>query len=460
MVSVLKRRSRSANVERESGFRNDPGTTNAQRVPHVTVREPPVPTAPTQRAPEVIRFAALVGWLAAVIGGVGGSIVVAGTGVSIPPNIFGLGPAGTVAFAVQAITFASIGVLLVRRQPDNAVGWVLVVCGTAYALSILAGVLASVAALEAPRGHAASVAAWLGVVLSFVGAASLPYLAFIFPTGRAHSPRWERVRKIVLGVSVVMAIGFATQPGPTQIFPGITNPFGVGPELRVLFGKGALLIVTGVGGAVYAGMAIFAVVSRYRAAAPVERQQLKWFISAALASLAAFAITSWSVLQPNGLLGELPIVACGLTGSTVPIAIGIAILRYRLYEIDRLIGRTLTYGAVTAVLAGIYAAIVVGIGALAGSLAQGSTLAVAAATLTVFALFGPVRRRVQQAIDRRFDRARFDAAQLLLGAADRLRNEVDPERIERDVIGVLREAFHPVHASVWMRGRPGHQGPR
>ncbi len=418
-----------------------------------------------ERTPQLIRTAALVGWLAAVSGGVGTIVVRAVTRAPILPNTFGLGEPAIIAFVVQGITFASVGALLVRRRPENAVGRVLVVCGAAYALAILAGALATFAVAQEDL-EAASVAGWFGVALGLVGAASLPYLALIFPTGRTLNPRWERVRWFFIGQLVIGAALLFTQPGPLQIFPGITNPLGIGLDLRVLFGDGAVSIVTALAGGVAAPIAMAAVVVRYRAAGSAERQQLKWFISAAVASLAAFALTSVAALQPEGSLGELPAIVYGLTGAVVPVAIGIAILRSRLYEIDRLIARTVTYAAVTAVLGLIYAAVVVGVGALLGSFGQGSAVAVAAGTLMVFAVFGPVRRRAQLLIDRRFDRSRVDGAEALVSLRERLRYEVDANQIERHMLGVVRRVLHPVHASVWVRApatavarRPGVNPP-
>ncbi len=410
-----------------------------------------MPNAWTQRTPERIRTAAVVGWVAAVGGAVGAIVVRLVAPAPILPNTFGMGQGGMLAVLVQAAAFASVGALLVQRRPDNAVGKVLILSGAAYSVSMLTAALTFAAAAESPGGQAASVGGWVTVVLAFIGAASLPYLALVFPTGRAHSPRWDRLRRVLLALMLVMAMILFTQPGGLQLWPQIDNPFGIGPDLRVLFGERAILLVTAVGGIGTTPIAIVAVAARYRSAGSVERQQLKWFISAAVASLATFAVTSSVVLRPDGSAGEVPGIVYGLTGAAVPIAIGVAILRYRLYDIDRLIGRTLGYAAVTAVLATVYAVAVATVGALLGSFAQGGSVAVAAATLLVFALFVPVRRRAQLFVDRRFNRSRSNAALALTALRDRLRNDVDAGRVESDVLAVIGATFQPAHASVWLR---------
>src|SRR5687767_8703174 len=164
---------------------------------------------------------AVVGWLVAVGCGVGAMLVRVVNPAPIPPNTFHLGDSGIVAFVVQALAFASVGAVLVQRRPDNAVGKVLVLAGASYAVAMLAAVLTFIAETEAPGGEAASVGAWFGVVSSFVGAASLPYLAFIFPTGRAQNARWDRFRLLLLATCTAVGLMLATQPGPIQLFPGI-----------------------------------------------------------------------------------------------------------------------------------------------------------------------------------------------------------------------------------------------
>jgi hypothetical protein len=158
----------------------------------------------------------------------------------------------------------------------------------------------------------------------------------------------------------------------------------------------------------------------------------------------------------SALIGDKPpeagLVVFGFAGALVPVAIGIAILRYNLYDIDRLISRSLGYALVTGTLAAVFAATAIGLSALLGTLAEGQSLAVAASTLLVLALFGPLRRRAQSAIDRRFDRASYDAARTVQALTARLRDDVDIDRVEADVLGVVDQTFHPTNAGMWLRG--------
>jgi hypothetical protein len=192
-------------------------------------------------------------------------------------------------------------------------------------------------------------------------------------------------------------------------------------------------------------------VSRYRLADTVGRQQLKWFVLALLVTIAGVAVAAVGALvskQPP----EAGLVLFGFAGTLVPVAIGIAILRHHLYDIDRLISRSLGYAIVTGVLAAVFAMTAIGLSTLLGSLAQGESLAVAASTLVVLALFGPLRRRAQSVVDRRFDRAGYDATLTVQSLTARLRADVDIDRVQSDVLGVVDQTFHPTNASVWLRG--------
>ena len=183
----------------------------------------------------------------------------------------------------------------------------------------------------------------------------------------------------------------------------------------------------------------------------IGRRQLKWFILAIFVTLAAVTVTAFSGLV-TGRAPEIGLIVFGYAGALVPIAIGIAILRYHLYDIDRLISRSLAYATVTGVLAAVFTATAVALSAVLGTIAQGQSLSVAGATLLVLALFGPLRRRAQTAVDRRFDRARYDATLTVQALTERLRDDIDLERVEADVLGVLDRTFHPATAGMWLRG--------
>jgi hypothetical protein len=164
----------------------------------------------------------------------------------------------------------------------------------------------------------------------------------------------------------------------------------------------------------------------------------------------AAVITGTIGLSADGSSG-IPLAIYGVASTFIPVSIAIAILRRGLYDIDRLISRTLGYAVVTGVLVAVFAATAIGLSAILGSMAQGETLAVAASTLFVFAISGPLRRRAQSAVDRRFDRARYDASVTVQAMSTRLRDDVDLERVEADVLGVVDRTFHPTKASVWLR---------
>jgi hypothetical protein len=397
----------------------------------------------------------VVGWLVTIVGGVGAIAFRIARPTPIPTTTFGLGDAAIVAIVILGITWASVGALLVVRRPDNSVGRYMILAGAGYALSMVTGALTFAAAAdgsEAARGTAA-VAGWLTVVLSWVGGLAFLSLGFIFPTGRGHARAWDRLRRPLAVIVVVTTAVLLSQPGPLLLFPEIDNPFGFGPDLRVTIGNRALPI-TSFGLAIAAVAVMLAIVSRYRLAGWTERQQLKWFLWAIGASSTGLIVAGLGAVASAGPPGEAPLIAFGLAGTTVPVAIGIAILRNRLYDIDRIITRTLGYAVVSGLLGGVFVLAVLAISTLLGALAQGQTFAVAGSTLLVFALFGPARRRAQAVIDRRFDRSRYDADQTVRAFAGRLRNDIDLASITHEVMWTADAAVRPTKAAVWLRGTP------
>jgi hypothetical protein len=248
----------------------------------------------------------------------------------------------------------------------------------------------------------------------------------------------------------MFAILFLFRPGPLHLFTTIDNPFGIGPDLRPLLGPRTSQTLAATAAAFLPFLAVN-LVSRYRMADSIGRQQLKWFVLALLVAIGGVAVGSLGALvseQPP----EAGLVVFGYAGALIPVAIGIAILRYRLYDIDRIISRSVSYALVTGVLAAVFATTAIGLSTLLGSLAQGESLAVAASTLIVLGLFGPLRRRAQAAVDRRFDRSLYDASVTVQAMSARLRDDVDLERVEADVLRVVDGTFHPSHAGLWLRG--------
>jgi len=393
---------------------------------------------------------AIVGWLAAVVGAVGAIALRIVDPVPIVPNTFGFGDLANVGIEFLGLTFASVGALLVVRRPGNVIGWCMVLIGDGFALSGLTAAVTFSAVADGPAGaRTAGLAGWLTVFFTTVG--GLVYiLGFIFPTGHAHSPTWDRfIRLSALASPPVVAILFLFRPGPLHLFGTIDNPFGVGPDLSSVFGPQMSLAIAG-SSLLLGPLLVLSIVTRYRMSDSIGRRQLKWFILALLVMLGAIAGTALIALishEPP----EAGLVVFGFAGALVPVAIGIAILRHGLYDIDRLISRSLGYALVTGMLAAVFAATAIGLSTLLGSLAQGESLAVAASTLVVLALFGPLRRRAQSAIDRRFDRASYDAARTVQALTTRLRDDVDIDRVEADVLGVVDQTFHPANAGMWLR---------
>jgi hypothetical protein len=194
--------------------------------------------------------------------------------------------------------------------------------------------------------------------------------------------------------------------------------------------------------------------ARYRAAGQVERLQLRWFFSSVVLTALALSLVAAGVAVDDAALGELPLVAFALAGTMVPIAIGIAILRHHLYDLDRIISRTIGWTVVSGALVGLFGVAVVGLQAVLTGITQGQTLAVAASTLLAFALFQPIRRRVQTTVDRRFDRARYDAEQIVTVFSDRLRHQLDLQALGSEVGRVASASVRPQSVALWLRNVP------
>jgi hypothetical protein len=365
------------------------------------------------------------------------------------PSTFGFSDAALVGFACFGIAFAGIGALLVVRRPWNTVGWLMVVGGVAHAAAGMGGAIASsLLAVDTVQGDAfAAVVAWLTLFCVSAGACVL-VLAILFPTGRGHTRAWDRMAWLYLAGLAAIGTIVLTQPGPLNTFPTIENPFPIGPELQL--GGAPLSRVVVSASVLLAPVFAWAIASRYRASDAVVRRQLKWFVLSMVVALFGLAVAFLAPLVTE----EPPPIALavfGFGGTLVAMAIGIAILRYRLYDIDRLISRTLSYGLVTGVLAAVFTGSVVALSALPGSLTDGDSLAVALSTLLVAVLFGPLRRRAQAAIDRRFDRARFDTERTTQAFAVRLRSETDIDRVTYDLNATVQASLHPSGIGVWLR---------
>jgi hypothetical protein len=394
---------------------------------------------------------AIVGLVAALVGAVGAVVLRVVDPVPLLPGTFGFGVTALIGFELLGVAFASVGALLVVRRPENAVGWWMVVIGEGYALGGLTAAITGSAVADGPAGAAtAGVAAWLTVFFTTMGGMVFA-LGFIFPTGRGHTPAWDRlIRVAAVTWPFLFAIVFLFRPGPLHLFGTIENPFGIGPDIRPLLGpqpsQTLAALVTALLPFLAANLA-----SRYRLADTIGRRQLKWFVLALLVAVAGVAVAAVGALisdQPP----EAGLVVFGFAGALIPVAIGMAILRYRLYDIDRIISRTIAYAIVSAITAIVFGGVIVLLSAALASFAQGQTIAVAASTLAAFAVFQPVLRRARRAVDRRFNRARYDAEQTIAAFSARLRDEVDIATVTIDLHATVLGAVKPASLWLWIRG--------
>lgn len=355
-------------------------------------------------------------------------------------------PSAFLLFLVMMSSFGLVGALIVTRRRHNPVGWILWVAATLLTVCIVSD-LAAYHAVNDPAARPWAVpVAWLGSFL-FVPTIGmvLVFVPLSFPDGHLLSRRWRWVVVFSAIAIVVSALPSMFSPGPLSNAQGVANPVGIpGFERLVPVLNAANVLMV----AVAFPLAIAAAVLRYRRGSSVERQQLKWFAAAVGLTGVCFGL---AVLVPEGPVAELGWIV-GLVGmTTVPIAIGIAILRYRLYDIDRIISRTIGYLVVTGILALVFVAAVLLLGAILAPQFGENPIAVAVSTLIVAALFQPLRRRVQTVVDRRFNRARYDAQRTADAFATRLREQVDLAAVAGDLVATVDASLQPTRSGVWLR---------
>jgi hypothetical protein len=354
---------------------------------------------------------------------------------------------GNLSFSIVGVASAVVGGLVASRRPENPIGWLFLggaLFSTLRALTAeyaVYGITTNPGALPLTRPMAgfSNSLELLGPVLLFI------LVPLYFPSGRPISRRWGLVAWMAVGMLPVMTVLQAVSPGEVMSGSGITNPWSVEALRPVVVTLGPL------GFAYYIGL-IFAsaasLVLRLWRSRGEERQQIKWFTFAA-AFVPVWFMTNGPIERVSPVLFA---VMDALVIAAVPVAAGIAILRYRLYDIDLLINRTLVYGALTVTLALSYLGGVAVLQALLRNAAgQGSQLAVVASTLAIAVLFSPLRRRVQAFVDRRFYRQKYDAERVLAGFSARLRAETDLDRLGDDLVGVVHETVQPAHVSLWLR---------
>ena len=345
------------------------------------------------------------------------------------------------------LSAATVGAVLASRRPRHPVGWLLL----AFALSLTAaGVIASYAAYGlVARPGALPAAGGVARYYPTTAPMSLALLSLVLlltPTGSLPSPRWRWWVGLTVAAPVALVLVAPLAPGrfePRLLVGG--SPF----QDRAL--GGALLVATQAALAVTTLSVVVAggsLVVRFRRARGIERQQLRWVMLAATLMVRAAPV----VLV--GLALGIPVLLEWVPAAWVvalPVAVGAAVLRYRLYDLDRIVSRTLSYGLLTVLLGGGYAGVVLGLGQLLG---QESSVVVAGATLAVAALFHPARRRIQSVVERRFNRRRYDAAQTIETFSARLRDEIDLDTLSAELLAVVDQTMQPTQASLWLRPQP------
>jgi fumarate reductase subunit C len=356
------------------------------------------------------------------------------------------------------LVFPLVGALIASRRPENAIGWLCIAVGLLWmfiGVSDFYGVYGVAQPGSVPFPVVvAGINNWLWVpAVGLLGT----YLLLLFPDGRLPSSRWRPLAWLSGAVLLLASVGVMLSPGPLQGLGGVRNPFGLeGQPWLTSAGYVVLPLLP-----LCMLASALSLVLRFRRSRGEERQQIKWiafsasvvvivYLIAMVASLLSSSETWFAGSSPAWL--SLLQSAALLSLTAVPIAVGFAVLRYRLYDIDIIINRALVYGSLTATLVALYLGGVVVLQRLFVLLTgQRSTLAVVASTLLIAALFNPLRRSIQSFVDRRFYRRKYDAAKTLAAFSSRLREETDLDSLRDDVLGVVRETVQPEHASMWLR---------
>ena len=376
---------------------------------------------------------------------------------------------GSLVLFLPFLAFPLVGAVIASSRPHNPIGWISLAAGILWMLIVFGD------SIPSPVAHSVTLDAltqW--VWIPPVGLLGI-YLILLFPDGRLPSRRWRPLAWLSGAVMVLASVAITLSPGPLEGHPGVRNPFGL--EGHPMVAQVLPWIIALLPLCILASAA--SLVWRYRHSGGEVRQQIKWVAFAASFVGLAYGITlvSGVFLAPEALTTDEKALSAeeaplwmGLLQNTVlisyagvPIAVGVAILRYRLYDIDIIINRALVYVVLTATLALVYVGSVVGLQSTLRALTGGeSTLAVVASTLAIAALFNPLRRRVQAFVDRRFYRSKYDARKTLEDFSAKLREETDLEALNDDLVSVVRDTMQPEHISLWQRpdtpAQKGHTG--
>ncbi len=371
------------------------------------------------------------------------------------------GPAFEFAFQSTVIvaSCSSVGVLIASRRPAHPIGWLFSAVGLVGGVHLFCGEYA-IYALVVERGSlpGGSVSAWIIGWLWVPINQLVVFVVLLFPDGTLPSPRWRTFGWLNGVMAVVGSFAAAFLPGPSPWIGAIDNPFGVEGLKDIYNPVDASLEALSYG--VFGVPGVVSLYFRFRRACQVERQQIKWFAYAGAVLLSGAILLYAGPDSLNGLwIRKVGFTLWVIGFVCVPIAIGIAIFKYRLYDIDVVINRTLVYGSLTATLVALYFGGIIALQRLFVLLTgEQSTLAVVASTLLIAALFTPLRRRIQGFIDRRFYRNKYDARKTLETFSAKLRDETDLKALNAELVGVVREAMRPAHVSLWLRPDIGSKG--
>jgi hypothetical protein len=352
------------------------------------------------------------------------------------------------------VPLPTVGLLVTLRRPGNPIGPLLLVAALSVFGWFSASAYAAYALVIRPDMPGGAIALWLSGWAPFGYVYMLlVFVPLIYPDGRFLSRRWHLIGWLVGVLWIAQFVGAAFGRSVLQLGSGTTapNPFFM-PGLAAVdlanLALGAPL------GFTFLAISWAAVVIRFRRSRGIERLQLKWFFYAVGVVLLAFAILFPLARIGVAIPSEIYFFTFNFSFMLIPLSVGIAILRYRLYDIDRVINRTIVYGVTTGAIGLLFFGGIVALPALLRPLISASEIAVAASTLVSFALFQPLRSRVQHAVDRRFYRARYDAARTLDAFSLRLRDEVDLDSVRAELLGAVGSTLSPIHASVWLRETP------
>jgi hypothetical protein len=394
------------------------------------------------------RLLALLVWVATMTGSaLAIGILVATRDAPVPTSWGFRGASDTFA-----MTCGTVGAIVALRRPDNLNGWLFCALGLFFAAGtfineyVIAGVFVVAGGLPLTTQLGWTLT-WLWVPALGI---ALIFLPLLFPSGHLVSPRWQAAA--ILGVIAIglFSAAVAFLPGPIQQATFLENPLAAPMDLQTY----SILVVVPtsapVGIAIALGLG--SLVLRFRRATDDARRQIKWFALATFIAGVTFALDLTArVLGGSGTVSKILEILVVLAMLGLPVAAGMAILRYRLYDMDRIVSRTISYGLVTTLLVALFLVANLALQGMLSSVTSNNSLAVAGSTLLAASLFTPVRRRVQGAVDRRFDRSRYDAEQTTAAFTERLRGEVDIATVTADLDGTVRSALKPTLLGLWLR---------